>query len=121
MSLVTSAAAQVFFRHEPATQQQRQTEKNVETAQGRGGALAVIAVSERGSMFDPGPFVYMEKIVVGPSCKGVIDLDASVKHNLYVIAKVLGRRVEDLVVIILDRPAVLAQARAWGMHLLGFS
>ena len=46
----------------------------------------------------------MEKIVVGPSCKGVVDLEAPVSHNLNVIAKVLGRGVEDLVIIILDRP-----------------
>jgi fructose-1,6-bisphosphatase/sedoheptulose 1,7-bisphosphatase-like protein len=46
----------------------------------------------------------MEKIVVGPSCKGVVDLEAPVGHNLAVIAKVLGRKVEDLVIIILDRP-----------------
>ncbi len=46
----------------------------------------------------------MEKIVVGPSCRGVVDLEAPVAHNLNVIAKVLGRRVEDLVIIILDRP-----------------
>jgi fructose-1,6-bisphosphatase/sedoheptulose 1,7-bisphosphatase-like protein len=46
----------------------------------------------------------MEKMVVGPSCKGMVDLEAPVGHNLAVIAKVLGRRVEDLVIVILDRP-----------------
>ncbi|MDR3748181.1 MAG: class II fructose-bisphosphatase [Acidobacteriota bacterium] len=72
-------------------------------ATGSPGAITVLAASERGGLLHA-PDCYMEKIVVGPSCKGVIDLDASVKHNLNVIAKVLGRRVEDLVVIILDRP-----------------
>jgi len=72
-------------------------------ATGSPGAITVLAASEKGGLLHA-PDCYMEKIVVGPSCKGVIDLDASVKHNLNVIAKVLGRRVEDLVVIILDRP-----------------
>ncbi len=44
------------------------------TAQGRGGALAVIAVAERGAMFDPGPCVYMEKLAVGPRAKGACDI-----------------------------------------------
>ena len=44
------------------------------TAQGRNGALAVIAVSERGTMFDPGPCVYMEKLAVGPRAKGACDI-----------------------------------------------
>ena len=46
----------------------------------------------------------MEKLIVGPSSKDVVDLDASVKDNLTAIAKALGRRIEDLVVIVLDRP-----------------
>ena len=72
-------------------------------ATGSPGAITVLAASEKGGLLHA-PDCYMEKIVVGPSCKGVVDLDASVAHNLNVIAKVLGRRVEDLVVIILDRP-----------------
>ena len=47
------------------------------TAQGRGGALAVIAVAERGAMFDPGPCVYMEKLAVGPRAKGACDIRRS--------------------------------------------
>ena len=52
------------------------------TALGRGGALAVIAVSERGTMFDPGPCVYMEKLAVGPRAKGAVDLTRSPTENL---------------------------------------
>ncbi len=51
------------------------------TSLGRPGAIAVIAVAERGAMFDPGPCVYMEKIAVGPEAADVIDLDASVTDN----------------------------------------
>ena len=60
------------------------------TSLGRGGAIAVIAVSERGTMFDPGPCVYMEKIAVGPECVGVIDLNMSVTENLQAVAKAKG-------------------------------
>jgi len=63
----------------------------------------VLAASERGGLLHA-PDCYMEKMVVGPSCKGMVDLEAPVGHNLAVIAKVLGRRVEDLVIVILDRP-----------------
>ena len=72
-------------------------------ATGSPGAITVLAASEKGGLLHA-PDCYMEKIVVGPSCKGVVDLEAPVSHNLHVIAKVLGRRVEDLVIIILDRP-----------------
>jgi fructose-1,6-bisphosphatase II len=72
-------------------------------ATGSPGAITVLAASEKGGLLHA-PDCYMEKIVVGPSCKGLIELDAPVAHNLAVIAKVLGRRVEDLVIIILDRP-----------------
>src|SRR6516162_4480444 len=72
-------------------------------ATGSPGAITVLAASERGGLLHA-PDCYMEKIVVGPSCKGVVDLEAPVGHNLAVIARVLGRRVEDLVIIILDRP-----------------
>ncbi|MFN5603763.1 MAG: fructose-bisphosphatase class II, partial [Actinomycetes bacterium] len=57
------------------------------TALGRGGAIAVIAVSERGTMFDPGPCVYMEKIAVGPECVGVIDITRSATENLHAVAE----------------------------------
>jgi len=72
-------------------------------ATGSPGAITVLAASERGGLLHA-PDCYMEKIVVGPSCKGVVDLEAPVAHNLHVIAKVLDRDVADLVIIILDRP-----------------
>ena len=74
------------------------------TALGRGGALAVIAASERGTMFDPGPCVYMEKLAVGPSAVGAIDITASVDDNLRSVAKAKGTSVRDLTAVILDRP-----------------
>jgi fructose-1,6-bisphosphatase II len=74
------------------------------TALGRGNALAVIAVSERGTMFNPGPCVYMEKMAVGPDAVGSIDITASPSQNLRWIAKAKGETVRDLTAVILDRP-----------------
>src|SRR5947207_7297305 len=71
-------------------------------ATGAPNAIAVLAASERGGLLNA-PDLYMEKIVVGPSCKGAIDLDAPVADNLKSIAKRLERDVEDLVVVVLDR------------------
>src|SRR6058998_3684251 len=72
-------------------------------ATGAANAIAVLAASERGGLLHA-PDLYMEKLVVGPSCKGAVDLDAPVADNLKAIAKRLDRDVEDLVVIVLDRP-----------------
>jgi fructose-1,6-bisphosphatase II len=74
------------------------------TAGGMPGALAVIAMAEAGSMYAPGSLVYMDKIAVGPRAAGSIDLDAPVGHNLRQIAKALSEDVNDLTVVILDRP-----------------
>jgi fructose-1,6-bisphosphatase II len=74
------------------------------TAKGQGGALAVVALAERGSMFDPGPCVYMEKIAAGPEAAGVIDLDAGVAENLGRLAKIRDCDVSALTVVVLDRP-----------------
>jgi fructose-1,6-bisphosphatase II len=73
------------------------------TALGRGNALSVIAVSERGTMFNPGPCVYMEKIAVGPDAAHVIDITASPTDNLHAIAKAKGETVRELTAVILDR------------------
>lgn len=73
------------------------------TALGRGNALAVIALADRDSMFQPGPCVYMNKIAVGPNAKGVIDLDLSPTENLHRVAEATARSVQDLTVVILDR------------------
>ncbi|MFQ5818360.1 MAG: class II fructose-bisphosphatase [Terriglobia bacterium] len=72
-------------------------------ATGSPNALAVIAASEPSGLLHA-PDIYMEKLAVGPSCKGAVDLDAPVKDNLKAIAKRLERDVEDLVVVVLDRP-----------------
>src|SRR3954465_6877683 len=71
-------------------------------ATGANNAIAVLAVSDRGGLLHA-PDLYMEKLVVGPSSKDHVSLDASVKDNLTAIAKCLKRRVEDLVVVVLDR------------------
>jgi len=70
---------------------------------GAGGAITVLAASERGGLLHA-PDCYMQKIVVGPAAKGAVDLEAPVKHNLKSIARRLQRGVDDLVVVVLDRP-----------------
>jgi fructose-1,6-bisphosphatase II len=74
------------------------------SAEGMPGALAVIAVAERGSMYSPGSVVYMDKIAVGPRAAGTIDLDAPVERNLHAVAEARGKDINDLTAIILDRP-----------------
>jgi fructose-1,6-bisphosphatase II len=73
------------------------------TSKGRGNALAVIALSERGTMFNPGPCVYMEKIAVGPKAKGAIDITKSVTENLRAVAKATGQSVHEVTAVILER------------------
>lgn len=73
------------------------------TSLGRNNAISVIAVSERGTMFDPGPCVYMDKIAVGPETADMIDLDAPVAANLESVAKAKGEKVSDVTAVILDR------------------
>jgi fructose-1,6-bisphosphatase II len=90
------------------------------TALGRGGAIAVIAVSERGAMFDPGPCVYMEKLAVGPAAAGAIDLCASPTENLRAVAAASGKSVRDLTVVILDRERhadLIAEVRSTGARI----
>ena len=72
-------------------------------ATGAANAIAVLAASEKGGLLHA-PDLYMEKLVVGPSSKHAVSLDAPVKDNLAAIAKCLDRKMEDLVVIVLDRP-----------------
>ena len=71
-------------------------------ALGANNAIAVLAAAERGGLLNA-PDIYMDKIVVGPSSRGVIDIDAPVRDNLKNIARRLGRDIEDLTVIVLDR------------------
>ncbi len=88
-------------------------------ATGAANAIAVLAASERGGLLHA-PDLYMEKLVVGPSSKNHVDLDAPVAENLKAIAKCLGRDVDDLVVIVLDRPRhekLVADIRATGARI----
>ena len=72
-------------------------------ATGAPNAIAVLAASSKGGLLHA-PDLYMEKLVVGPSSKHAVSLDATPAENLKAIAKALGRRVEDLVVVVLERP-----------------
>ena len=72
-------------------------------ATGAPNALAVLAASEEGGLLHA-PDLYMEKLIVGPSARQAVDLDAPVADNLRSIARALERRIEDLVVVVLDRP-----------------
>ncbi len=74
------------------------------TAQGGPGALAVIAMAERDSMYAPGKLVYMDKIAVGEEAAGTIDLEAPPAHNLAQVAKARDKSVSDVTAIMLDRP-----------------
>ncbi len=90
------------------------------TALGRGNALAVIAVSERGTMFDPGPCVYMEKIAVGPEAKGRVSLELSVTENLQAVAAAKGESVREVTAVVLDRPRhddLVAEIRGAGARI----
>jgi fructose-1,6-bisphosphatase II len=90
------------------------------TASGLGNAISVIAVSERGTMFDPGPCFYMEKIAVGPEGAGAIDITASPTDNLIAVAKAKGESVRDLTAVILDRPRhaeLIAEVREAGARI----
>jgi fructose-1,6-bisphosphatase II len=89
-------------------------------AYGRNNSIAVVAVAPRGTMFNPGPFLYMNKIAVGPEAKDVIDINAPIKDNLKKIARAKGDDMEDLTVVILDRPRhaeLIAEVRACGARI----
>ena len=73
------------------------------TALGQPNAIAVIAVAERGTMFDPGAALYMDKIAVGPEAAGAIDIDASPSENVRAVAKAKGLDVSEVTVVVLER------------------
>ncbi len=90
------------------------------TATGRSGALSVVALAERGTMYAPGKLVYMDKIAVGAEAAGMIDLEAPVAVNLKAIARAKHRDVDDLTVMILDRPRhaeLIKQVREVGVRI----
>jgi fructose-1,6-bisphosphatase II len=72
-------------------------------SKGMGNALSVVAVAERGTMFDPGPAVYMDKIAVGPEAADVIDIEAGPEENIRRVAEAKGVRPEEIAVVVLDR------------------
>src|SRR3954471_8844768 len=74
------------------------------TAKGMANAVSVLAVSPRGSMYDPSAVFYMEKLVTGPEAAGVVDIRYPVAENIHQIAKAKGIAPEDVTVVVLDRP-----------------
>jgi len=74
------------------------------TAKGMDNAIAVMAVSEKGTMYDPSAVFYMDKLVVGPEAADVVDIRLPVKENVRRVAKARKRGVEDVTVVMLDRP-----------------
>jgi fructose-1,6-bisphosphatase II len=90
------------------------------TAKGQPNALAVIALSERGSMFDPGPCVYMEKISGSDDIADLLDLDRPLGETLGLVAERRGKDIRDVMVVMLDRPRnedAMAQVRGAGARL----
>lgn len=89
-------------------------------AMGMSNAIATVALAPRGSMFNPGPCVYMHKLAVGPALKEVIDIRAPVEENLSKIARAKGEEIDDLTVVILDRPRheeLIARVRRAGARI----
>lgn len=89
-------------------------------ALGRANSLATVAISDRHTMWNPGPFVYMNKIAVGPTGKGMIDIEAPPSVNLRSVARAKGCDVNDLTVVILDRERhnnLIAEVRAAGARI----
>jgi fructose-1,6-bisphosphatase II len=90
------------------------------TALGRGNALCVIAVSSRGTMFDPGPAFYMNKLAVGAEAAGSIDITLSPTENLKAAASALKKSVRDMTAVVLDRPRhdeLIAEIREAGARI----
>ena len=86
-------------------------------AKGIPNAIAVMAASDRGSMYDPHAVFYTEKLVNGPAAAGTVDIDAPVAHNIAAVAKALGGKPTDVTVCVLDRPRhveLINQMRATG-------
>ncbi len=87
---------------------------------GRSNSIATVAIAPRGTMFDPGPFVYMNKLAVGPQAKGVINIEKSITENLQAIAKAMRKDIDDLTTIILDRDRhkdMIAEIRSTGARI----
>ena len=90
------------------------------TALGRGNALCVIAVSPRGTMYNPGPAFYMDKLAVGAEAAGSIDITQSPTDNLKAAASALKKSVRDMTAVVLDRPRhneLIEEIRAAGARI----
>jgi fructose-1,6-bisphosphatase II len=90
------------------------------TAKGMNNAVSVMAVSPRGSMYDPSAVFYMEKLVTGPEAAGVVDIRMGATANIHAVAKAKGSRPEDVTVVMLDRPRhdkLADEVRATGARL----
>ncbi len=90
------------------------------TAQGMNGAISVIALAPRGSMFDPQDSFYMNKIVTGPEAASVIDITASVATNISSVARAKSLNVSDITVVVLNRPrhlGLIEEIRATGARI----
>ncbi len=89
-------------------------------AEGMPGAIAVVALAERGSLYSWSGLAYMDKLAVGEAARGAIDIDASVADNIKSVAKVLKKQPEDITVVVLDRPRhkdLICQIRATGARI----
>lgn len=89
-------------------------------ALGKSNSIATVAMAERGTMFDPGPIVYMNKIAVGPEAVGHIDINASVSDNVKAVAAAKGMDLDDLTVVILERDRhkeLIAEIRELGARI----
>jgi len=90
------------------------------TAQGMNGAISVIALAPRGSMFDPRDSFYMNKIVTGPEAAGVIDIRATTAENIAAVARAKSLSINDITVVVLNRPrhaTLIEEIRATGARI----
>jgi fructose-1,6-bisphosphatase II len=90
------------------------------TALGMGGAIAVLAVADRGAMYDPSAVYYMDKLVVGPAAADDVDIRLPVKENIRRLAKAQGIRSSDVTVTVLDRPRhekIISEVREAGARI----
>lgn len=90
------------------------------TAQGMNGAISVIALAPRGSMFDPRDSFYMNKIVTGPEAAGVIDIKATTSENIAAVARAKSLSINDITVVVLNRPrhaTLIEEIRATGARI----
>lgn len=91
------------------------------TAHGLPNAIATVALAPRGTMLNPGPIVYMDKIAAGPEAKDAIDIEAPVEENLRKVARAKAEDVDDLMVVILDRPRhaeLISRVRKMGARIM---